>query len=151
LGSRSQEGSGNNGNFLADPALAATLLGIDLKDLLMPERTGGAFAGIGGRLFEVLVGLSLQTYAQPIRATVSYFRSRDGKREVDFIVERRRRIVAIEVKQSQSVEPADVAHLVWLKARLGPRLADAIVLNTSSTAYRRPDGIGVIPAALLGP
>jgi hypothetical protein len=28
---------------------------------------------------------------------------------------------------------------------------DAIVVTTGTDAYRRPDGIGVVPAALLGP
>ncbi len=30
-------------------------------------------------------------------------------------------------------------------------LLDAIVVNAGPNAYRRPDGIGVVPAALLGP
>ncbi|MDR1151202.1 MAG: DUF4143 domain-containing protein [Bifidobacteriaceae bacterium] len=138
-------------HFLADPALATTLLEISDEDLLKPDLSDGAFAGIGGRLLEALVGLSLQTYAQAAKARLSYLRTHDGRREIDFIVERRRTVVAIEVKQSRSIEAADVAHLLWLKARLGPRLADAIVVTTGPTAYRRRDGIAVVPAALLGP
>jgi ribosomal protein L14 len=33
----------------------------------------------------------------------------------------------------------------------GGDLIDAIVVTTGSEAYRRTDGIGVVPAALLGP
>jgi uncharacterized protein len=59
--------------------------------------------------------------------------------------------VAIETKLSAHVEDADVKHLKWLGERLGPKLADSVVVSTGSDAYRRPDGIAVIPAALLGP
>jgi hypothetical protein len=44
-----------------------------------------------------------------------------------------------------------VRHLAWLRARLGDRLADSAVITAGDEAYRRPDGIAVIPAALLGP
>lgn len=34
---------------------------------------------------------------------------------------------------------------------IGDELLDAIVVTTGPEAYRRRDGIGVVPAALLGP
>lgn len=45
----------------------------------------------------------------------------------------------------------DVRHLRWLASRLDDELIDAIVVTTGTDASRRSDGIGVIPAALLGP
>jgi hypothetical protein len=33
----------------------------------------------------------------------------------------------------------------------GADLLDAVVVTTGAEAYRRPDGIAVVPAALLGP
>jgi len=38
-----------------------------------------------------------------------------------------------------------------LHSRLGADLLDAVVITTGQHAYRSPDGIAVIPAALLGP
>ncbi len=38
-----------------------------------------------------------------------------------------------------------------LRDQLGGDLLDAMVVTTGETAYRRPDGIAVVPAALLGP
>jgi predicted AAA+ superfamily ATPase len=79
-------------------------------------------------------------------------RTRNGDHEVDFVVERGRDVVAIEVKLKPLVEEADVRHLTWLAGHLGPRLKAAIVLTTGPNAYRRPaDGILVVPASLLGP
>ena len=70
--------------------------------------------------------------------------------EVDLIVERRDgRVVALEVKLSATVDDADTRHLAWLAQRLGPDLLDAVVITTGREAYRRADGIGVIPAGLL--
>ncbi|MGD9618526.1 MAG: hypothetical protein AB7G47_12015 [Mycolicibacterium sp.] len=45
----------------------------------------------------------------------------------------------------------DIAHLNWLVNGLRADLLDAIIVNTGPYAYRRPDGIGVVPLALLGP
>ena len=60
-------------------------------------------------------------------------------------------VVAVEAKLSQTVQDHDVRHLHWLRHEIGDELADAVVLTTGREAYRRTDGIAVVPAALLGP
>jgi len=73
-------------------------------------------------------------------------------RENDIIVESNdRKIVALEVKLSDTIDDSDVRHLHWLKQQMGSLLVDAAVLNTGQYAYRRRDGIAVIPLVLLGP
>jgi predicted AAA+ superfamily ATPase len=140
---------------LADPALAARLLGVDADTLLDGRATGPAIPRDGtllGALFESLVTLSVRTYAQPAEATVKHLRTVGGQREVDLIVERADgRVVAIEVKLTRTVEDRHVGHLHWLADRIGDDLLDAVVITTGPDAYRRPDGIAVVPAALLGP
>ncbi len=59
--------------------------------------------------------------------------------------------MAVEVKLGATVRDGDVKHLHWLRNRLGADLLDVAVVNTGRQAYRRHDGIAVIPAALLGP
>ena len=74
-----------------------------------------------------------------------------GAREIDLIIERAdRRVLAIEVKLSRTVKDDDVRQLLWLKEQIGDQLLDAIVIHTGPEAYRRRDGVGVVPAALLG-
>ena len=81
---------------------------------------------------------------------MAHLRTRGGEREIDLILERADgRVVALEVKLSATVDDEDVRHLRWLADRLGPDLLDAAVITTGTEAYRRNDGIGVIPAALL--
>jgi hypothetical protein len=60
-------------------------------------------------------------------------------------------VVAIEVKLAATVTDHDVRHLHWLQDQIGPRMADHLIITTGDFAYRRPDGIAVVPLALLGP
>jgi uncharacterized protein len=139
---------------LADPALAARLLGVDADALLSGERPSGLAPRHGsllGALFESLVTFSLRVYAQAAEARVFHLRTARGEHEVDLIVERADgRVVAIEVKLARDVDDEHTRHLRWLADRLGDSLLDALIVNTGEEAYRREDGIGVVPAALLG-
>lgn len=79
-------------------------------------------------------------------------RTKNGDREIDLVVEGEdRTVVAIEVKLSPSVTDTDVRHLKWLRDQLGERVRDCLVVTTGPRAYRRPDGVAVVPFALLGP
>jgi predicted AAA+ superfamily ATPase len=140
---------------LADPALATRLLGVDADTLLEGRDARPAVPRDGtllGALFESLVTLSVRTYAQAAEARVKHLRTASGKREVDLIVERADgRVVAIEVKLARNVGDGDTRHLRWLAERIGDELLDSVIVTTGPEAYRRKDGVAVIPAALLGP
>lgn len=142
-------------HHLADPGLAARLLGVDERALLTGATAGQVGPRDGtllGQLFESLVTLSVRAYAQAAEARVRHLRTKEGRQEVDLIVERRdQRIVAIETKLSGAVTDDDVRHLLWLREILGDDALDLVVVNTGPFAYRRPDGVAVVPAALLGP
>jgi hypothetical protein len=142
-------------HHLADPALAAALLGASVRDLLTGRPVGPAVPRDGhllGALFESLVALSLRVFAQAAGAEVHHLRTKNTAHEVDFIVTGRgeRSAVGVEVKVSASVTPEDVRHLHWLKAQMGDQLTDMVLVNTGRYAYRRPDGVAVVPLALLG-
>ncbi|HET6381262.1 MAG TPA: DUF4143 domain-containing protein [candidate division Zixibacteria bacterium] len=140
---------------LADPALAARLLGVHEDALLAGESGMRLFPGqesLLGALFESLVGLNLRVYAQVAEARVSHFRTRGGDHEIDFIIERPDQgVVAVEVKLARTIRDVDVRHVQWLRERIGDRLLDAVVISTGPEAYRRTDGVAVVPAVLLGP
>jgi uncharacterized protein len=142
-------------HHLADPALAATLLGLTSQRLLAGDEPAIALPRDGtflGALFESLVTQSVRVYAQAAEASVGHLRTFAGEREIDLIVERGDgRVVAIEVKLRPVATEKDVAHLRWLREQMGPDLLDAVVVTTGSDAYRRADGIAVVPAGLLGP
>jgi len=104
-----------------------------------------------GGLFESLAALSVRTFAQNCDARVSHLRTKGGRLEVDFVVEADAGVVAFEVKLSAAINDPHVSHLHWLRGELGDNCIDAVVLNTGPEAYRRRDGIAVIPLALLLP
>jgi uncharacterized protein len=142
-------------HHLADPALAVALTGVTLDNLLAgraPEQAIPRDGTFLGALFESLVALSLRVFAQAAEAGVHHLRTKGGEREIDFVVSGSdRKVVAVEVKLARTVDDHDLRHLRWLRDTLGDELADAVVVTTGPDAYRRPDGIAVIPAALLGP
>jgi predicted AAA+ superfamily ATPase len=140
---------------LADPALALRLLGGDAGALLDGADLGPSIPRDGtllGALFESLTTLSVRVAAQRAEARVRHLRTHSGRHEVDLIVERGdHRVVGIEVKLARVADSSDGQHLRWLRDEIGDDLLDAVIVTTGPEAYRRQDGIAVVPLALLGP
>ncbi|MBE1878587.1 ATP-binding protein [Myceligenerans pegani] len=140
---------------LCDPALAARLLNVS-GDALLTKANPSAIplprnGSLVGALFESLTTQSIQVYADANRARVSHLRTNRGDHEVDLIVERGDgKVVAVEVKLTALPDGNDVKHLRWLQDKLGDDLLDAVVVTSGPAAYRREDGIAVVPLALLG-
>jgi hypothetical protein len=144
-------------HYLADPAFAAYLLGLDenimsgAKDWPpRAERFDIKYGSILGRLFEALVHLCLNVYAGVNNAKLYFAKTQKGDHEVDFILQKDTKVIACEVKFSPVVAPSDGKHLRWLIDKIGTECCDAMIITAGPAAYRRNDGIAVVPAALLG-
>ncbi len=121
---------------------------LDGEGRLLP---GGPSTALGA-LFESLATLTVRVCAQAAEATTSHLRTDRGEHEIDLIVERHDgRAVGIEVKLAATIDDRDVRHLHWLKDHHRGRISDLAILTTGPHAYRRPDGIAVIPLGLFGP
>lgn len=160
---------GADRHHLVDPSLAAHLCGLYAPSRLLADRTRGIGRETGspdaqpdaphsffGALFESLVTQSVRVYADAAGAKTYWLattkRAVGGQHEVDLIVQARNtKVLAIEVKLTETPSGRDARHLRWLRGELGTRWADGVIVNTGETAYRRDDGIAVVPAALLGP
>lgn len=141
-------------HHLADPALAARLMGLTVANLLDGDGTpvGPQEGSILGHLFESLATLCVRVAAQAAEATIGHLRTRNGDHEVDLVVVRGDgNAIAIEVKLASTVEDRDTRHLHWLAERMGSSLIDSIIINTGPAAYRRRDGVGVVPLSMIGP
>ena len=142
-------------HHLVDPALAVSLLGLSHDALITGVEGSVQIARDGsilGALFESLVVQSLRTYAQLAEATVGHFRTHGGDHEADVIIDcADGKVIAFEIKLSATVEDQDMRHLLWLKEKLGEDLLDAVIVTTGRHAYRRSDGVAVVPASLIGP
>ncbi|MDR2374786.1 MAG: DUF4143 domain-containing protein [Bifidobacteriaceae bacterium] len=141
-------------HHLADPALAAQLLGSTADSLL---RATGPYevrseGGLLAALFESLVALTVRVFAQPLQARVFHLRTHRGEHEVDLLVERPDHcVLAIEVKLTAAPSPRSAKQLNWLESEIGETLIDKVVVTAGESAYRMPDGTAVVPLALLGP
>jgi hypothetical protein len=101
-------------------------------------------------MFEALVALGIRSSAEARFAKVMHFRDAKDNREIDLIVERLEgKILAIEVKLSETITEHDCRHLKWLEAQLGEGLIDKVVIYSGRHAYRQ-NGVALIPLALLG-
>lgn len=133
-------------HHLADPGLAARLLGVSARQLTFP-----ANADVAGRLFESLAVLTLRGIVEAEGGHAWHFRTREGREEIDLIIEGDEgQIVAVEVKLAPEVRDQDVRHLKWLRDKLPDDVVDMVVVTTGEFAYRRSDGVAVVPLALLG-
>lgn len=131
-----------------DPALAAAARGAS------PGRLLGDLNALG-QLFESLVVRDLRSYAQAAGARVSHYRDASNL-EVDAIVEAADgRWIAVEVKLGQQrVDEAARSLLSFARKVDSPRTPDPealVVVTTGGFAYRREDGVLVVPITMLGP
>jgi len=142
-------------HFLVDPAIAVSLLHVTKKNLLqgrrLPKTVGKLNKTFLGQLFESLVYQSLATYTDINEAHLSHLRLRGGEKEIDFIVQKEDTIVAIEVKSKAKIDGKDVANLHWFEQKIkGEYDVVKVVIHAGPYAYKRPDGVIVVPLALLG-
>ena len=141
-------------HFLLDPALSVTLLNITRETLLAgqpPKVIGTLNKSFLGQIFESFVYQSLAVYAEVNEAELSHFRTSDGTREIDFIIEKDDVIVLIEVKSKSAITTHDVRHLNWFEEKVKDEFkVQKIIVTTGSQAYTRQDGVHVVPVALLG-
>lgn len=139
--------------YFCDPSLAAALLRATPGRLLKDTQTLGM-------LFENLVLRDLSAFLSTyggIGNGLSYYRDEAGL-EVDAIVECDGRWAGIEVKLSDTKVDDGARSLMALRdkacANKDAQNAEpaflAVVVGRGSLAYARPDGVMVIPAALLG-
>lgn len=130
----------------ADPSLAAAALGAGVERLLGDVETLGL-------LFESLVIRDLRVYGQAIGATVSHYRDATGA-EADAILELRDgRWAAVEVKLGQHRIDEGARSLLRVvdhvdTERHGPPAFTAVITGWGY-AYRRPDGVFVLPIGAL--
>ena len=130
-----------------DPSLAVAALRADPDRLVHEVDTLGL-------LFESLVVRDLRVYAQAMGASVMHYQ--EQRAEADAIVEcPDGRWAAFEMKLGPSQVEEGVESLLAVRRRVaGNRQGEPASLNVITGwgyAYRRPDGVNVIPIAALAP
>jgi predicted AAA+ superfamily ATPase len=136
-------------NHFVDPSLGTSALGIGVDDLLRDLEAAGLH-------FESLVLRDLRIYAQAMNARLSSWRDSRTGAEVDVVLELPDgRWAGIEIKLGETAADAAADSLLRFSEKIdtlrhGNPLA-LIVVTGGRFAYRRPDGVCVIPVTALGP
>lgn len=138
--------------YFVDPSLAAIALHTTPSRLMDDIQTLG-------NLFETLVMRDVSAFVSSwsgIGNEVRYYRDETGL-EVDIIIEKEGQWAGLEVKLSEAKVDAAADSLLRLKskilenpmARINEPAFLAVIIGSGSVAYKRKDGIYVIPIATL--
>jgi predicted AAA+ superfamily ATPase len=127
--------------FFIDSGLLSHLLGITTKEEFLSSPYKGA-------IFETFVFSELLKAVKysTVPSEIFFYRTQDGK-EIDFIIKRGERIIAIEIKFSKTVSKADFKHIVDLKACLQKDITGFVIytgkhiLPFGKDLYALPVGI----------
>ncbi|WP_419925509.1 ATP-binding protein [Candidatus Poriferisocius sp.] len=137
---------------MVDPSLATAVLRAGPDQLSSDLRTLGL-------LFESLAIRDLRVYAEAHDMSVWHYHD-DKHRELDAVIEHPDgRWMAVEVKLGGVPSALDdaaeslltVACQAVKNSRRGPPAAHVLLTALGRQAYRRPDGVDVVPLSLLGP
>ena len=145
LRSRTAIRSSDTRHFV-DPSIAVAALGIGPSDLLNDLNTMGL-------LFESMCIRDLRVYAESLEGKVYHYRDKSGL-ECDAIVHLRNGSFGlIEVKLGGSEIETAARNLLALSAKIDPARMKAasfmMILTGTGYAYKREDGVYVVPLACL--
>lgn len=112
--------------FLVDPALSVYLSGYHDEDALRTAREIGSF-------FETMVFLHLKVLTQLMipKANMFYWRTTAGK-EVDFIIEHGKRLLAFEAKLTRNPSYSDIKNLLTFIETF-PKVTLGVLIHSGNT------------------
>lgn len=134
---------------LVDPSLASSLLGATPAILLSDLETLGF-------LFEALCTRDLRIYAEAAGARVFHYQDY-ANRAIDAVVETPDRTWhAVEITLGAGAIDAAAHNLLRVAEAIAvsggtPPSTLTVLCGLTTAAYRRPDGVGVVPLTALGP
>ena len=106
-----------------------------------------------GFLFESLAIRDLQVYAESLGATLYHYQDYDG-RKVDAVIQFEDgdwSAFEIKLNPDQTDEAAENLKKIAALFKHNPPASLAVVLGKAGIAYRRPDGVYVLPLTALKP
>jgi len=127
--------------YVVDSGLATALAGY-----LSPGSLDETFMG---HLLESAVFMALQVVSELWMAQLSFVRMREAPyREIDFIMERDRRRLAIEVKLGHSVSYTDARSLVWMMSE-DSQCVGGVVIYGGTDVRLLADHVIAVPWSML--
>ncbi|HCO04365.1 MAG TPA: ATP-binding protein [Actinobacteria bacterium] len=130
--------------YIVDSGLAAAAAGLTAASIL-------ADGDLLGRVFDTFGTAQLRPeVALATRMRFHHLRTKDGREEIDLVVEvAGGEVLAIEFKASAAPSAADAKHLAWLRDLLGPRFLAGAVMHTGPTAFSLGDRLMAVPVCAI--
>lgn len=131
--------------YMVDASLIAAALRLDGRDVI---RDGDLL----GRMIDtfVVAQIRAELALQDIPPRLHHIREKDGRHEIDLVIDiGGQRVIALEIKSRAAPKRKDAKHLIWLRERLGDKLAAAAVLHTGPRPYVLDERIFALPIASL--
>lgn len=127
--------------FFIDTGLAASIAGFSSSASLTEQ--------FKSALLESYVLLNLIVRASITGGEVFYFRTQGGKeREIDFILEKNNKLIAIEVKLSDKVSTRDISNILFLKD-LSDNFAGGLVVYAGKEIQQLGKNIFAVPWSIF--
>lgn len=138
----------SNTRYFVDPSIGAAALGVGPSDLLNDLNTFGLF-------FETMAIRDLRVFAEALDGTLYHYRDKNGL-ECDAVLHRRNGtygLIEIKLGGNHLIEEG-AANLTSLSNQIDTSRMKApsfmmVLTGVGTFAYRRPDGIYVIPIGCL--
>jgi len=129
---------------LTDPALLAPIVTLTETEVF---RDGDPL----GRVLDSFVTAQVRAEVGVARQRCSlhHLRTKEGRQEIDLVVETSRGLIAMEVKASAAPDARSSSHLRWLREQLGERFVLGIVWHTGPFAYQLDERIIAAPISAL--
>lgn len=99
-------------------------------------------------LAENFLAQQLIAFADQEMAKLSYLRSANGEREIDFILEMPEGIIPIEVKASEKVSVSDARHIVWFASQT-TKFQFGMVVYLGKEQFQLAENVFAVPMAAL--
>jgi len=129
--------------FFTDTNLLVYLLRRDLEEIYRRDRI------TMGRLFENFIATEIMKNASSlVDLELSHFRTADQK-EVDFVLEKKGKVVGIEVKLNSVPDTHDFAGLRLLKEAVGDRFERGIVIYPGTELVPFGENLWAVPVSFL--
>ncbi|MCQ2315855.1 MAG: DUF4143 domain-containing protein [Bacteroidales bacterium] len=136
--------------YFVDPSIAAAALSVGPDDLLNDLRTFGLF-------FESMAVRDLRVYADALDGGVYHFRNADGL-EIDAVIHLRNGkygLIEIKLGGKENIEKG-ASTLLKLSEKIDTGKMPTpsfmmVMIGVGKYAYRRPDGVFVVPISCLKP
>lgn len=130
--------------YLTDSGLMGSLQDVDEAAVLNDAK-------LTGHLLDTFVAQQLRIDLDlgNQRTRMYHYRDGNGRREVDLLLERKRKIVAVEVTASAAVAQAKIDTMAYLRDALGDQFHRGVILNTGRDLVQHGDKVYSAPISLL--